>query len=450
MGLELALTGDAVLTRAVSSCAHDRFTEVVETLRGADVSLSHLEATCHDYEEPEVYPAAIAGGTWLRAPPATGAELRWLGIDAVSHASNHALDYAYGGLRETWRALDDAGVAHAGTGENLAAARDPAVVETDAARLAVVSMAAAVPRWARAGEARRDMRGRPGVNALRTEYVVDPDRAATLRDLGEAFGLVVRETDDELVFQQPASRNAVRRFEIVEDGEPGRRITDRDRSGNLRAIEAATASADLVVAHVHTHDFRAGGRIDQPPRYVERFARDCGAAGADLVVCQGSHAPTRPIEVAGGTPILYDPGDFIITPDDVTRQPSDFYERYADRLDVPASEATLPEVIQARGEIRPWERGAVFDDEGPMVSPAGGFFTGPGSVVARVRFDDDLAPAEIVLDPIGWFSEPAARRGLPRAATGAQATEILEHLAEQSRAYDTAIDVEDGRGHITL
>lgn len=372
----------------------------------------------------------------------------------VSHASNHALDYSYGGLRETWAALDEAGVAHAGTGENLADAREPAIVDTPKGRVAMVSVTSSFPRWGRAGDARKDMRGRPGVNPLRTEYAVGLERAAQLRELGEAFGLIVTETDEELVLQRPESRNAVYRFEKSEelDGGDGdgdavvRRPHERDLAGTLRAIENAATRADLTIAHLHTHDFRAGGTADEAPHYVERFAREAAETGADVVVCQGSHAPLRGIEIHEGTPICYDPGDYVITRDGVTRQPSDFYYRYEHRLNVHPLEATLPEVIRARGPIRPWERESVFADEDRMPSPVGGFFTGPGSVFVRCRFDDDLEPEELFLYPVSWFSEPKALTGFPRLVDGDLATEILEHLADLSAAYGTTLEVDEEAG----
>jgi poly-gamma-glutamate synthesis protein (capsule biosynthesis protein) len=56
-------------------------------------------------------------------------------------ANNHAADYGMTGLLDTVRHLDEAGIAHAGAGADLAAARAPAVVTAGQARLAVVACA---------------------------------------------------------------------------------------------------------------------------------------------------------------------------------------------------------------------------------------------------------------------------------------------------------------------
>jgi poly-gamma-glutamate capsule biosynthesis protein CapA/YwtB (metallophosphatase superfamily) len=50
-------------------------------------------------------------------------------IDACTLANNHVLDWGYGGLSETIRTLNAAGIAHAGAGANAEEAAAPAVLE---------------------------------------------------------------------------------------------------------------------------------------------------------------------------------------------------------------------------------------------------------------------------------------------------------------------------------
>ena len=56
----------------------------------------------------------------MQAHPAIAQELVWMGFDMVSMANNHTGDYGFGGIRSTARTVDEAGLVHAGTGENLA------------------------------------------------------------------------------------------------------------------------------------------------------------------------------------------------------------------------------------------------------------------------------------------------------------------------------------------
>ena len=60
---------------------------MIKILRDTDIGYTHLETLMHDYDEAEVYPAAAAGGTWMRSPRFVADELKWAGFNIVSHAS---------------------------------------------------------------------------------------------------------------------------------------------------------------------------------------------------------------------------------------------------------------------------------------------------------------------------------------------------------------------------
>ncbi len=115
----------------------------------------------------------------FRACPAAAAALRNSGITVVSLANNHILDYGAEALRDTLAALEEAGVAFAGAGENLAASRRPAVLFIPpATRVAVLSYSKTYPAefWAtreRAGTA-------PGEDAF---VAADVNSAAAWADL---------------------------------------------------------------------------------------------------------------------------------------------------------------------------------------------------------------------------------------------------------------------------
>ena len=133
----IAVTGDSIITRRVSVCSEEGFLSLVKVIRDADVAYTHLETLIHDYEGPELYPAAEGGWNWGRAPHFVAEELKWVGFDIVSHASNHSLDYSYGGLISTWNALKEANMPYAGTGMNLGEAREPAYLDTGKGRVAL-------------------------------------------------------------------------------------------------------------------------------------------------------------------------------------------------------------------------------------------------------------------------------------------------------------------------
>ena len=135
----MAITGDAIINRRISVSRDEGFLSVVKVIRDADCGYTHLETLIHDYDGPEIYPAAKAGWTCMRSPRFVAEELKWTGFDIVSHASNYSLDYSYGGLYSTWQALNEAGLPYAGTGKNLGQARAPAYLETPKGRVALIS-----------------------------------------------------------------------------------------------------------------------------------------------------------------------------------------------------------------------------------------------------------------------------------------------------------------------
>ena len=69
----------------------------------------------------------------LVAEPAAAKDLAVMGFDVVSRANNHSMDWGVEGMRETTRVLDEAGLVHAGVGENRGDARSGALPR-DAAR----------------------------------------------------------------------------------------------------------------------------------------------------------------------------------------------------------------------------------------------------------------------------------------------------------------------------
>jgi len=132
----IALMGDVMLGRGVrealgSMAPEEPWGDVLPILRSADLRILNLECAVTSQVRP-----------WMRTPKvfhfradptlAVGA-LSAASIDACSLANNHSLDFEEEGLRETLSSLDCAGIAHAGAGADLAAARRPALLRGDVA-----------------------------------------------------------------------------------------------------------------------------------------------------------------------------------------------------------------------------------------------------------------------------------------------------------------------------
>lgn len=76
--------------------------------------------------------------------------MREMGIDLVTLANNHALDYGRDAMLDTIDTLDHAGIRHVGAGKNLAEARKPAIVELNGRTFAFIGATRVYPEadWA--------------------------------------------------------------------------------------------------------------------------------------------------------------------------------------------------------------------------------------------------------------------------------------------------------------
>jgi poly-gamma-glutamate capsule biosynthesis protein CapA/YwtB (metallophosphatase superfamily) len=127
--VRLALAGDTMLGRAVALELQRRgpqslvADEIAELMRAADLCVVNLECCISERGEP--VPKAFN----FRAPPQAVETLLHLGVDCVTLANNHALDFGPDCLLDTFAYLRAAGISWAGAGENVEQARAPVVVQ---------------------------------------------------------------------------------------------------------------------------------------------------------------------------------------------------------------------------------------------------------------------------------------------------------------------------------
>jgi len=138
----IALAGDAMLGRGVA----DRFVgtklpelvsaEVKAAIEAADLFILNLECCISTHGARWVSPGKLF---FFRAPPQAAELLAVLGVDCVTLANNHALDWGAEALLDTLEHLSTAGIRTTGAGANVESARAPAWLESQGFRLAVVA-----------------------------------------------------------------------------------------------------------------------------------------------------------------------------------------------------------------------------------------------------------------------------------------------------------------------
>jgi poly-gamma-glutamate synthesis protein (capsule biosynthesis protein) len=141
--VRLALAGDTMLGRLVAERLRAEgpaslfAPEVVDITREADLFVLNLECCISERGRPWPAPGKPF---FFRAPPTAVETLRLLGVDCVTLANNHALDYGEEALADTLRHLGNAGIATVGAGGDVESARAHAVLEHHGVRLAVLGV----------------------------------------------------------------------------------------------------------------------------------------------------------------------------------------------------------------------------------------------------------------------------------------------------------------------
>jgi poly-gamma-glutamate capsule biosynthesis protein CapA/YwtB (metallophosphatase superfamily) len=128
--VRLALAGDTMVGRGVAlELERGRppeslvEPELAEITRSADLFVLNLECCISDRGRP--LPKVFS----FRAPPKAVETLLHLGVDCVTLANNHALDYGPEALLDTFEHLRAAGISWAGAGVNEEEARAPVTVQ---------------------------------------------------------------------------------------------------------------------------------------------------------------------------------------------------------------------------------------------------------------------------------------------------------------------------------
>ncbi len=155
------MTGDVMLGRGVDETLRrlgpsHPWGDLLPLLDEADLTVMNLECVIARGGQPwSRWPKVYH----FRADPLAITALQMAGVDCVTLANNHVLDYEEEALLEMLGLLEQRGIAYTGAGRDLEQARRPALLETLGMRLAVLAFTDNEPGWAA-------QPGRPGTNYL--------------------------------------------------------------------------------------------------------------------------------------------------------------------------------------------------------------------------------------------------------------------------------------------
>ncbi len=426
-GISITLTGDSIVNRRLSVFDDPASAQLFEAVRSTDVSFTNFETTVHSDTVPG---AEQSGGAYQSSPAWIPSELKWAGFNLFSTANNHAFDFGLAGMHSTLKALDDAGLVHAGTGENLAMARGPSYLDTKRGRVALIACASTLIPGSVAGEQRPDVIGRPGVNPLRftTLYTLDNASFNALDAISKT--LLPEDRSAATIAANPRLRFGGLIFKAGDVPAVHTTPNKSDLDGLVASVRNAHRQAEWVIVSSHTHESGAGGE-DTPPEFLVAAAHAAIDAGADVFVAHGPHI-LRGIEIYKGKPIFYSLANFIFENETMQYQPAESY----DSMSLPWN-ATVADYFDAR---------SANDTRGFPVKKE--FWE---SIVAQVSFDHGHRLQSIKLIPISLgYMEPRSERGRPRLASAGQAKLTIDTVMRLSAAFGTKIGFGDGVGTVSV
>lgn len=232
----MAAVGDVYINR---SDPREAFENVKPFFDEFDIVFANLEApmstrglAVHKDFVPYRYPKCA-----LRSPPETVLGLIYGGIDIVSFANNHSLDFGPDALVDTMDILEKNGIQWVGAGKNIRRALKPIVVEKKNAKIAFVAFDATPYKGL--GRARED---RPGIARIKV-CPLYPFPFISPLDLNEMADVIRR-------------AKSLAPFVAVSfhwgESEDGETLTVYQKELGHRAIDAG---ADLILGH-HPHSIQ--------------------------------------------------------------------------------------------------------------------------------------------------------------------------------------------------
>jgi poly-gamma-glutamate synthesis protein (capsule biosynthesis protein) len=412
-----AAVGDVIIRRPVGQLGDAGFQALTKVMRAADSTYANMEGPIIDEQDPN-YHGPPAGG-----PKTIIDDLKAMGIRVMTTSNNHTMDGGSEGMFMTNRLLDAASITHAGSGKDLAEARQAQVGITPKGTISVVGMysidPSSNPGWTRYTDAREKW---PGLNPLHvTPYnIVTAEQMASLRQIRDAAYLHRSEVTVP-VAPVPANEKAGEltlfgsRYKVGENvGSLTYTIDRGDLDGIMRSIRAGKQNSDFLVVAIHAHQnsfsYQAYSHDNSTPDFLIELAHKAIDNGADVFVGHGVHT-LRGVEIYKGKPIFYGVASFI-------------------QHDGPAIEVTDPTRAPVAAQSRQPDNREVLLTTSRY----------EGGKLVEVR----LYPVDCGIDG----TRPLSKAGLPMTPSPEQAQRILKLVQDLSRPFGTTISIEDNVGVI--
>jgi poly-gamma-glutamate capsule biosynthesis protein CapA/YwtB (metallophosphatase superfamily) len=425
-----AAVGDIIIRRPVAQLDDPGFQALVKVMRAADMTYANMEGPIIDQSDPN-YHGPKTGG-----PKTIIDDLKTMGIRVMTTSNNHTMDGGSEGMFMTNRFLDEAQITHAGSGKDLAEARDTHIGITPKGTIGVLGIFSidpgSYPPISRTSDARNNW---PGVNPLHvTPYnVVTSEQMSSLRKIRDAS---FAHRSEVIVPVSPAPANESPNelflfgsfYKVGENvGSLSYAMDPKDLSGIMQSIRIGKQNSDFMIVAIHCHEnsfsYQAYSHDNSTPDFLISLAHKAIDNGADVFVGHGIHT-LRGVEIYKGKPIFYGVSNFF------------YQEGPASYITDPTPRKTT-EVESSWGGAAAGGGGEFFPDDKEVLLTTSRY---EGGKLVEVR----LYPADLGIDGM----RPLSRAGDPTTPTPEQAQRILKHLQEISKPFGTTISIENNVGVI--
>jgi len=257
------------ILHAVGDVAPDRedprecFSLASEVLRQADIGFCQLE--CNLTTRGSRLPQARHTH---RGPVASASAIKDAGIDVVSFAGNHCMDWGTEGLTDTIECLEAAELEVLGVGPDIESARTPVIRQVNDVRVAFLAYSSILPE---------------GYWATESRAGCAPMRAHTLYE--------------QIEMDQPGTPARIHTWAL-----------EQDLTALTLDIESAKSRADIVIVSLHWGIHFIPAVLADYQREVARVAID---AGAGLILGHHAHI-LKGVEFYRGRAIFYSLSNFAV------------------------------------------------------------------------------------------------------------------------------------------
>ena len=262
----------------------------------ADITVVNLE--CPLTDQGTEHPTK---SVTFRGSPANAAGLDYAGVDIVSLANNHTLDFGLEGLQQTQSVLTDKGILHSGAGVNSYAAEQPVFSSVAGVNIAFFSVSDRTGQYNNSQPYLQAGLNKPGF-AYMTPYNIIQQIES------------VRDVADLIVFEMHAGSE----YSVT----PGSGYDVGAFPDDIAPDEQFSRTSNYgITEYMLTGDEDYSPRINVPhmwDRAIRQFAID---NGADLVIVHHPHK-IQGIEVYNGKVIAHSLGNFVFDLDYPETYPS--------------------------------------------------------------------------------------------------------------------------------